>query len=243
MRAPHHIFRQMSVVFLICAILGAMACSSTTPSEEPGETWTPVKQTSAPLTTQGIVNRAEFETTGHTVGSAQVNQQIVAQPTNLGGSGAVISPRDTVREVVVPVAPQIVKGQSGALRWELENLENEKKTKFPQIKQRTLVVLSNKGEEMNLAFGEGEALEVARPLVDGGYSWRVVETPHIEQRAMAALMEARESGDVQKEREVMAKLRAEGLYPTEAEIRQNVHTGHFTLQGGKVVSSALVETR
>jgi hypothetical protein len=73
------------------------------------------------------------------------------------------------------------------------------------------------------------------PLTDGAYRWELSAAPHIDQETRSALLAARKTGDDS----VVSRLQAEGRLPRSP----LVQSGVFSVAGGAIVPSDLVEER
>lgn len=103
------------------------------------------------------------------------------------------------------------------------------------------VTISAQGGDMATRnFNAGEPIELHGELPDGVYDWETVITPEINEYVRQEMREVRQSGDFQAERELIARLRAEGSIPTEEQARKNRQSGSFVVENG-VVRPSLVD--
>jgi hypothetical protein len=104
-----------------------------------------------------------------------------------------------------------------------------------------ITISSNSGETIVRDFGSGESIELYGDLPDGVYGWESVITPQVSDSVRDEMRAVRSSGDLNAERELAARLRAEGSLPTEQEARDNVQSGSFIVLNGVVNPRAVEE--
>ena len=88
------------------------------------------------------------------------------------------------------------------------------------------------GEQLKRTFAPGEAIVVDESLADGHYMWESVVTPEIDPSVREQMREVRQAGDFQAEQEMIARLRAQGSLPTEAQAQENRKSGSFSVRNG-----------
>jgi hypothetical protein len=104
-----------------------------------------------------------------------------------------------------------------------------------------ITISSDSGETIVRDFGSGESIELYGELPDGVYGWESVITPQVSESVRDEMRAVRSSGDFNAERELAARLRAEGSLPTEQEARDNVQSGSFIVLNGVVNPRAVEE--
>jgi len=104
-----------------------------------------------------------------------------------------------------------------------------------------ITISSDGGETIVRDFGSGEPIELYGDLPDGVYGWESVITPQVSDSVRDEMRAVRSSGDINAERELAARLRAEGSLPTEQEARDNVQSGSFIVLNGVVNPRAVEE--
>lgn len=103
-----------------------------------------------------------------------------------------------------------------------------------QYSKADVTIVTQYGERVNYSFGPNEAMALESTLPDGLYQWESVVTPEIDPYVMEQMRDARMSGDMAAQDQILQKLRAEGLYPTAAELENNRQAGAFVVREGVV---------
>jgi len=104
-----------------------------------------------------------------------------------------------------------------------------------------ITISSDSGETIVRDFSGGESIELYGDLPDGVYGWESVITPQVSESVRSEMRAVRSSGDFNAERELAARLRAEGSLPTEQEARDNVQSGSFIVLNGVVNPHSIEE--
>jgi len=104
-----------------------------------------------------------------------------------------------------------------------------------------ITISSLDGETIVRDFSSGESIELYGDLPDGVYGWESVVTPQVSDSVRDEMRAVRSSGDINAERELAARLRAQGSLPTEQEARDNVQSGSFIVLNGVVNPRAVEE--
>ena len=121
---------------------------------------------------------------------------------------------------------------SGVIRWEAPEGVN--------YSNAQVTISGNGGDRTTRSFSAGEAIELYGELPDGVYKWETVITPEVDESVRDQMRAVRESGDFQAEKELAARLRAEGSLPTRKQAQKNRQSGAFIVQGG-IVRPSLVD--
>ena len=90
------------------------------------------------------------------------------------------------------------------------------------------------GETVTRNFGAGEAIALYSTLPDGVYGWETVITPEISPYVKEQMRAVRESGDLRKEKQLIAQLREDGSLPSLDQARENRQSGNFIVRDGVV---------
>lgn len=114
----------------------------------------------------------------------------------------------------------------GVVRW-----DQPKDLAYSNAK---ITISNGRGETIVREFNAAESIELYGELPDGVYGWESVITPQVSDTVKAEMRAVRSSGDINAERELAARLRSQGLLPTEQEARDNVQSGSFIVLNGVV---------
>jgi hypothetical protein len=104
----------------------------------------------------------------------------------------------------------------------------------------TVSIAGSDGVLQTREFRPGESIEWSTALADGVYSWESVVMPEIDASVRQEMANVRAQGDLEAEQRLIARLRAEGSLPTEAQGNQNRQSGTFTVRDG-IVRPSLVD--
>jgi hypothetical protein len=144
----------------------------------------------------------------------------------------------------VPLPAFVVTGDAGGVYWE-PNLEavdaNSNANSYAHLE---LTLASPTGRIINRRFAAGEPVALSGiqgSLSDGMYKWETVTAPVIDEHVRTEMAVVRESGDFAAEQALVTRLRSQGVLPTEAQAQANVQSGEFTVRGGAVLPSNIVE--
>jgi hypothetical protein len=95
-----------------------------------------------------------------------------------------------------------------------------------------LTIVTPDGKRITKNFGGNESMQVNEQLPDGLYKWESVVKPTIQPHVMESLQAARESGDLTKQKSLMAEYRQSGDLQSETEARDNRRSGGFVVRNG-----------
>lgn len=112
----------------------------------------------------------------------------------------------------------------GVIKWDQPQGTNYSSTKIS--------ISNQSGETIVRNFNNGESMELYGELPDGLYKWKSVVSPRVDEYVRKEMREVRSLGNINAERELIARLRAEGSLPTEKEARDNVQSGSFIVVNG-----------
>lgn len=121
---------------------------------------------------------------------------------------------------------KLVERSEGVIEWEAPiDVEYSK---------AEVTIVTQAGERVNYSFGPNESMMLESSLPDGLYQWESVVTPEIDPYVMDQMRSARNSGDISSQEQIIQRLRAEGSYPTEEELKNNRQAGAFVVREGVV---------
>ena len=100
-----------------------------------------------------------------------------------------------------------------------------------------ITLASPTGKQIVKSFAPGEPLVLAGNLPDGGYTWEATTTVEVSPYIREEMRKVRESGDLEAEKELISRLRAEGYLPTERQAQANRQSGHFRIVNGSIPSA------
>lgn len=107
-------------------------------------------------------------------------------------------------------------------------------------KKADIVIVGPNGEQVNYSFSANEAMVLDSSLPDGLYQWESVVTPEIDPYVMDQMRSARESGDLQAQKEIEQRLRDEGSLPDGFGSKDNRQSGAFVVRDGMVTPTSSV---
>ena len=139
----------------------------------------------------------------------------------------------------------VIKGDASAIYWE-PNL----KAAVYQVGEAAsyanldLTVSGPTGKIIKQRFTPDQPVKLgaeAGGFTDGLYKWQTVAAPVIDPSVRKEMAAVRESGDLAAEQALIARLRGQGVLPTEEQARDNVQSGHFTIRDGALLPSDIIE--
>ncbi len=107
-------------------------------------------------------------------------------------------------------------------------------------KQADLLISGPNGQTIKRTFTAGEPISLDVPLPDGTYNWESVISPNVDPYVREEMRAVRESGNLEAEQALIARLRSEGALPSEEQSNANRQSGTFVVRDG-VARPSLVD--
>ena len=95
-----------------------------------------------------------------------------------------------------------------------------------------MLIVTPDGERITRKFAAGQSMALNESLPDGLYKWESTVTPELDPYVKEEMRSARESGDLQAQQEMAKKFRAQGVFPSKKELKDNRQSGAFVVRDG-----------